>query len=209
MIAKHRFTTLKLAFLLLASQSVMAADFSFTGNFTQDSDVQLFSFSLASDSSSFIIDTLSLNGGTNAAGASIGAGGFDPYLAIFKESDGQWFYSTEIKNAGDEAIISGSLLFAGNYLLALTQTDNFRAGDYLTDGFAFDLGLTSFSPNPFTTNGGGGSGQWAVDIKNVSAADTYPSSPVPAPAALPLTLIGLLGWQASKVAKKIRTTTAA
>ncbi|MDD5271932.1 MAG: DVUA0089 family protein [Methylovulum sp.] len=207
MIKKHRFTALKLALLLLSSQSALAADFSFTGNFTQDSDVQLFNFSLAADSSSLIIDTLSLNGGVNAAGTTIASGGFDPYLAIFRETDGQWFYSTEIKNAGDEAFIADSPLFAGNYILALTQTDNFRADDHLSDGFAYALGLTSFASIAFTTNGGGGSGHWAVDIKNVDSADI---PPVPTPEALTLTLMGMLGWQLSKkIAKKDRFTRAA
>ncbi|MFZ2448980.1 MAG: DVUA0089 family protein [Methylovulum miyakonense] len=191
MTVKHTLTAFKLVLLLFGSQSVMAANFSFTGNFTYDSDIQFFDFSIAADSPAVLIHTFSLNGGVNADGTPIAGGGFDPYLALFNKADGAWVYSTETKNDADEAVITANPLLAGDYILALTQFDNIRAGDFLSDGFAYALGLTTFGVTPFTAYSGGGSGHWAVDISNVDAASA--SSSVPAPATLTLTLIGLIG----------------
>jgi len=178
---------------------------SYTGNFSSDSDVQYFDFSLTVDSSMVSITTLSLNGGINLAGESIAAGGFNPYLSLWNKSTGAWVFDTSNKANGAEAVISSGLsltistttpshsygtLLAGNYILALSQYDNIAAGTHLSDGFAAALGLTSFdSTAPFTTNGGGGSGHWAVDIKNVQTASL---TAVPLPGAFGLLLSGLL-----------------
>lgn len=180
-----------LVFLLLGNQSVMSASLSFTGNFTQDTDVQWFDFSIAADSSSVLINTLSLNGGTNVAGNSIAGGGFDPYIVLWNKMTGDWVFDTFGKNDGEEASISSNYygtLLAGSYLVALTQNDNVALGN-LIEGFAAGSGLTEFNPSaPFTGHGGGGSGHWALDIQNVDA----PLSAVPTPGALPLFLMGLM-----------------
>ncbi|WP_394752696.1 DVUA0089 family protein [Crenothrix sp.] len=201
MLTKHSITVVKLATLLLCSQSAMANSFSFTGNFTYDNDVQLFNFSLASDSTALTIHTLSLLGATNAAGNLISGGGFNPYLAIFDES-GALIKDTSGKNESEESIIANyGTLLAGTYTLALTQFDNIAVGTYLSEGFADDYVLASFDPTPFTTMGGGGSSHWAVDILT---ADTATS--VPAPEALTLTLLGLIGYGAkTRVKFNIKT----
>jgi hypothetical protein len=54
--------------------------------------VQWFDFSIAADSSSVLINTLSLNGGTNAAGAIIAGGGFNPYISIWDKITGDWIF---------------------------------------------------------------------------------------------------------------------
>lgn len=198
MLTKHTFIAIKLATLLFCSQSAMANSFSFTGNFTHDNDVQLFNFSIASASTTLTINTLSLLGGTNAAGNIISGGGFNPYLAIFHDLDGALILDTSNKNAGEESMIANyGTLLEGNYTLALTQFDNTAAGISFNDGFADDYGL-AFADHaaPFTTMGGGGSSHWAVDILT---ADTATS--VPAPEALTLTLLGLIGYGAKKHAK--------
>ena len=193
-----------IALLLCSSQAVSAdatlANFSFTGSFSNDSDVQFFDFLLSADSSTVLIDTLSLNGGTNAAGEVIPGGGFNPYLSLWDKSTGNWVFDTVAKNIADEAVISntssyayGSLL-AGNYILALSQFDNVAAGTNLSEGFAADLGLTSFAGSPpFTLNGGGGSGHWAVDIQNVDSASI---TAVPLPGAFGFMVSGLLALAA-------------
>jgi hypothetical protein len=139
------------------------------------------------------------------AGNLIAGGGFDPYLAIFNQADGGFITDSNGKFTGEEAEIAGfGTLLAGNYILALTQFDNVAAGLNLADGFAADLSLASFGNTPFTANGGGGSGHWAVDIRNVDAA-SIPSQ-VPTPTSLVLVLLGLLGllgvsrrnWEESK-----------
>ncbi len=196
MTAKHFLTAATLALLVLGSPSVMAANLSFTGNFSRDNEneVEYLDFSIAADSTTVIIKTLSLNGGTNAAGNWIDGGGFDPYLALFNKNTGEWVFGTLNKNNGDEAVISNTspnpygTLLAGEYVLALTQFDNTALGN-LSDGFAADLGLMSVGLSPFTLNGGGGSGHWAVDILNVDAQQT---SVVPLPDSFTLMLIGMV-----------------
>lgn len=178
--------------LTFASPNNWASNFSFTGTFSTDADVRFISFSLLADSTDVVIETLSLNGGSNAAGDSIASGGFDPYLAIFNQADGTWIHDTSGKNGGDEARMAafGNLL-AGHYVLALTEYDNVAAGFNLADGFAADLGLASFGGMPFIFNGGGGSGHWAVDIYNVDAA-SLPSN-LPIPGSSILMILGLFG----------------
>ena len=168
-IAKHFFIAIKLTLLLFGSQSVMATNLSFTGNFLTNGDAQFFDFSLAVASTSVIIETLSLNGGTNSAGDLIAAGGFYPYLSLWDKSTGAWVFDTGNKNAGDEAVISNTFpysygtLLAGNYILALTQFDNVAAGSNLSGGFAANpdpnLNLASFDPiAPFSGGSGLGCG---------------------------------------------------
>lgn len=196
MISKRTFTARILALLLLGSPPVMATSFSFTGNFTNDADVQFFNFAIAADSTTVSINTLSRNGGTNGAGNVIADGGFNPYFALFTQADGAWVFDTNSKLLGDEAdIFSYGTLLAGNYLLALTQFDNVAAGLNLSDGFAADLGLATFGLTPFTANGGGGSGHWAVDIRDVDTAGLATVS-VPEPLTLNLLLIGMIGLAA-------------
>ncbi len=184
-----------MATLLCSSQALSAANFSYTGSFSNNTDVQFFDFTLAADSNSVLIDSLSLNGGTNVAGEVIAGGSFNPYLSLWEQSTGNWVFDTTAKNSADEAVISntssyayGSLL-AGNYILALSQFDNVAAGTHLSDGFAANLGLTSFAgSSPFTLNGGG-SGHWALDIQNVDSASI---SAVPLPGAFGFMVSGLL-----------------
>lgn len=185
-----------LALLFLTHFPASAASFSFTGNFSQDSDVQFFNFSIASDSSAVTIQTLSLNGGTNNAGSSIASGGFDTYLALYNQSTGDWVTDTLNKAFGAEAVIDNALLIgalsAGNYVLALTQFDNVAAGLNLSDGFANDFGLATFATPPFTTRAGGGSGHWALDILLVDSANMQINN-VGAPETMTLILLGLVG----------------
>jgi hypothetical protein len=191
--------------LLLCSSQVASADailahFSFTGSFANDSDVQFFDFSISADTTLVSINTLSLIGGTNAAGEVITGGGFNPYLSLWDQSTGNWVFDTAIKNTADEALISSAssysygTLMAGNYILALSQFDNVAAGTNLSAGFAADLGLASFAGSPpFTLNGGGGSGHWAVDFHNVDSASI---SAVPLPGTFGFMVSGLLGMAA-------------
>lgn len=194
--------TLKLVLLFLASQSAMAANFSFTGTFRSDTDVQFFNFSLAADSTDAVINTLSLNGGTNLASNLIAGGGFNPYLAIFDASTGDFKFDTSSKAGGDEAVISNTApyfygtLLAGNYILALTQFDNVVAGTNLSDGFANDLSLYTPPGTPFN----GLTGNWAVDMSFVDSASMDAS--VPAPDTYSLLLVGLVGFVATLRSKR-------
>lgn len=133
-----------------------AADLSFRGAFTQDDEVQLFNFSLRTDSQ-VTVRTYSYGGGTQSDGTVIAAGGFDPVLSLFNETgrfiaisddDASGTVATDPSTGqGYDALID-VMLAAGDYTLALTQFDNFPSGANLEDGFKHD-GEGNFT-NDFT-----------------------------------------------------------
>src|SRR5689334_4991791 len=71
-----------LASLGLFSSVSLGASFSFTGLFTQDDQVQFFSFVLNAPGT-VTLETWSYGGGTNSGGQAIPSGGFDPVLSVF------------------------------------------------------------------------------------------------------------------------------
>ena len=192
---------LLIALFLLGSQAASAdtslTNFSFTGSFANDNDVQLFDFSLLADSTTLRINTLSLIGGTNDAGTAIAAGGFDPYLSVWDKSTGEFKFDTTAKNPGAEARIDNAsddpygTLAAGNYILALSQFDNTAVGTLFSEGFAAGQGLAFGAGFPSFVNNGT-SGHWAVDIINVDSASASIAA-VPLPGAIGFMVSGLLG----------------
>ncbi len=72
----------------LTAGSANAADFSFTGNFKDDNEVQEFNFTVAEAAADVTLRTWSYAGGTNAQGTVIERGGFDPIVSLFDGSTG-------------------------------------------------------------------------------------------------------------------------
>lgn len=208
--------TLALA-ILIGSTSVHAADFSFTGTFRQDDDVQLFNFAVGAPSN-VTLRTWSYAGGTNAAGAIIPRGGFDPILALFgptgaliDQNDDGSGVATDLSGAAYDTLLS-SLLAPGNYTVAVMQFNNFAIGPNLVDGFtrtgegnftgsvnfnAACANVPSFCDVSGNLDFNARTNAWAFDILGVQSADVVN---VPVPAALPLMAagLGLFGWFARR-----------
>ncbi len=188
--------------ITLAAGSANAADFSFTGSFNDDDEVQEFNFSMAGAASDVTLRTWSYAGGTNAAGTSIAAGGFDPILTLFNASTGN------LISANDDGFLVTDPLTGQAYDSFLTS--NLPAGDYTATITQF----SSFANGPSLTDGFQGSGQdnfgsrdshWAVDVLNVNAASAGASYishtgviPEPETYALLLAGLGLVAFMARR-----------
>lgn len=182
--------------------SAQAADFSFTGSFTQDDDVQLFNF-LVGATSTVTLRTYSYAGGTQADGNVVSAGGFDPILALFDSTGGLIVQNDDgigvpvdpVTTFGFDTLLSTSLA-AGSYTVSVMQFANSALGPTLSDGFNLDGtgNFTSISgcSNFCDVGGNNRTGEWAFDVLNVESAVTPPMTPIPLPASLPL-LVAALG----------------
>lgn len=185
-----------------------ASNITLQGNFTADDNIQLFSVALAAPAA---VDFRSYGyaGGTTATGAMAPRGGFDTILTLFSASgvfiddndEGAGVATDPTTGLAADARITTNLT-AGNYLLALTQYDNFSNGN-LADGFV-ETGNSNFTANPNFTTGGPcpgnmfrdisgtagrcRTGNWTVDFVNV--ANVTPIASTPEPSALLLAGVG-------------------
>jgi hypothetical protein len=206
-----------------------AGNFSFTGTFSQDDQLQVFQFT--APSATTLLRTWGYAGGTNINGNPILPGGFDPILSVFDATGGLLSSSLLIDtnndgagvdtdgttgNAFDSLLLLNALNPGGIYVLILSQNDNFANGSTYGDGFgrsgqgnftadAFGCGGTApFCESPFVPQR---DGHWAVDISGVeSAADITNNggSGVPEPGtslllAAGLTTLALLGRRRKQV----------
>jgi hypothetical protein len=207
----------RLAFLvpvLWFSIGVAAAgNFSYTGAFSQDDDLQVFLFT--APSSSTVVRTWSYAGGTNAAGQVILPGGFDPILSVFDATGGLVASSLLVDSnndgtgvdtdpvtgsASDSLLLLNALNPGGIYALILTQNDNTANGPDYGSGFNRD-GQGNFTAGAFGCPGTDPfcdpailqrNGQWAVDILGVDdATEVTGAGTVPEPGTTLLLFTGL------------------
>jgi PEP-CTERM motif len=195
--------------LLCLTGSGLCANLSFTGNFNQDDNVQLFSFTVGA-TSMVTLRTWSYAGGANAAGQMIAEGGFDPILAVF-DASGALMGQNDDGGCGVVAADSATgkcydtffseTLSPGTYTTSVMQYDNFANGPNLSEGFTrqgqgnFTAGrcpASSFCDVSGVTPGNERTNEWAFDILNVQSA-TVVGSAAPEPASLLLFSLGFLG----------------
>ena len=180
---------------LAAASSASATDFSFTGTFAADNDVQFFDFSVGADSL-VTLRTWSYAGGVNAAGQNIARGGFDPILSLYDLGTGDRVGQNDDGGCGQVAAdaVSGrcwdtlfqSNLTAGNYRVAVSQFANFGP-DHIPGAFP-GSGTHDF----IDFVGNQRDAHWAFDVLNVADA-TQVGVPEPATWALMIGGFGLAG----------------
>lgn len=186
---------------VLLTSLASAANFSFQGTFTQDDQVQLFNFTVAS-TSTVTLRTWSYAGGVNAAGVTIARGGFDPIFALFNSSgvligendDGNALVPADSVTGQNFDTYFQTSLTAGSYTAAIMQYDNFPNGPNLSNGFA-NTGNPTFTGAFGCSNGrfcdvvpDNRTGLWAFDILGATSAT---SSVVPEPGITALVGLGL------------------
>jgi len=192
--------------LLVTSVQVgQAANFSFTGDFTQDDNVQLFSFSVTS-ASTVTLRTYSYPGGTNSAGQVIAGTGFDPILALFNSTGAKVGENDDgtCSQVGSDAVTGAcfdtyfqAAVTPGTYTVSLMEFDNFSSGNTLAAGFDRQ-GQGNFTAAAFGPAGATGpfwdftsskrDSHWAFDVLNVNSA----VSGVPEPATFGVVTLGIL-----------------
>ncbi len=169
----------------LSAQGLLAAD--------NPNDVALIEFE-TSAAAALDAQTWSFGGGVNAAGQTVTAGGFDPYVSLFagwggaatflaSNDDGLCPPGTAAPSCADSTLHVGTLP-AGRYTIAISQPANFSFAENLGSGTLGDgfIGLAA------SWSGGA----CAASCSSTYAVDITSAALVPEPGAALLLTLGLL-----------------
>jgi hypothetical protein len=172
--------------IMLESAPAGAASLSFVGSFAADNPNQLFTTTFTTISSS-LVNFRSYGydgGGPNAEGVTIAAGGFEPILTVFNNTNGNFIFEQYLTPTGLSDFNVNRTLAAGDYKVVLSTYANFLKQQpnplvprNIADGFENQGDFFGQQPN------------FAFDINNVNLTATA----VPEPADLIGTVIGGFG----------------
>ena len=203
---------LTVALLVFMPGVMQAANITLEGMFTLDNDVQLFDMTI-STAGSVDVHTYSYAGGVTSTGKVVPRGGFDPVLTLFDSAgvfltdndEGSGVATDPATGKAFDARITMDLA-PGSYIVALTEFDNFSAGN-LAGGFVeadhphftADSSFTTGGPCPgnlfrdiSNTTGRCRDGNWAVDFIDVANVTERSPSSVPEPNTTALLGFGLI-----------------
>jgi hypothetical protein len=191
--------------LAIVGMSAQAADFTFSGNVSLNTDIVQISFTLNNDATNVAVWTDSFGGGIN----------YDPITALWRKVGND--YELIDENDDDDTIRPATQTYfdsgftidsitAGDYLFTVGAFPNFAYGTLLSQGFAW----TSDTPQPTlpiadwcqpaSQNCTDQKGTfWRVNLSGVDGA-SGPVSAVPEPEtyALMLAGLGLVGFMARR-----------
>ena len=196
-------TLLAVGALVLSSLVCHASDFSFTGNFSNINDVQLFNFTVGSGSN-VVLHSYGYAGGTNAAGTIIARGGFDPILALFQGTGASAIQIGQNDDGACGSVAADAVtgqcydtylalsgLAPGTYTVSIQDYANFANGPTLGAGFT---GGALTGGTFIDATGNNRTNRWAFDVLGVQSATTPPTNtPVPEPSTIALLGSGVLG----------------
>lgn len=172
--------------LAVIASPAAATDFSFTGTFSSDNNVQFFDFTVGAPST-VTLRTWSYAGGTNAAGQTIARGGFDPILSLYDTSSGNRINQNDDGGCTNVAAdsVSGqcwdtyltSPLGIGTYRVAVSEYNNFGPSNLsgIFPGATCCTGFNDVSGAPSNPR----DGHWAFDVLNVESATQGGAVPEP------------------------------
>ncbi len=213
------------ALLLVAvSQAASANVLAYTGTFADPNDAFLVEFTLSADTAINVQSwgyggsgMSGIGSGTNGAGATIAAGGFDPYLSFFSGTGaGATFLGSNDDGScppGTEVGLFSScfdstfniVLAAGDYTVAITQAVNMSFAENLGSGTLGDGFIRLRADFSDLVSGDPLTAAFAFDISTDADALTeigtrvVSGNAVPVPPTLALLIIALAGLGATRM----------
>jgi hypothetical protein len=183
------------AFVLLVASTcgAWAGTISFSGTFLQDDDVQFFTYS-ALNGGNVTVATTSFDG--------TATGGFVPILSVFDSAGNYLFGDDGSSPLEHNATVIWNSDPGAQYIVTLTEWDNFPFGANLSEGFT-EAGNGNFTANlPMNPglpggfyDGTGGiqrTGNWAVTFSADDGAGLTASVPEPGAGSLLMAGLALL-----------------
>lgn len=133
----------------LCASLAHAGAVSLSGSFSRDDEVRLLSFRTGA-AGLVTIETFGYAGGTDATGRVVAGGGFDPVFALFGSDGTLLGYGDDGASRVDSATggafdaVLTIALAAGEYVVAISQFDNFAIGPDFGAGF-LETGNATFT----------------------------------------------------------------